>query len=332
MKKEITVRFEDLDPCPAMRGQESFFVEVLSEKYDVRVLTGGVEEPDVLIYSWCGSNNIKWKNCIRIYYTIEMDYPDFNMCDYAIGLSEIALQNRFFHLPVYVVYNDLLRTYERKERFVAGRESADRAFCSTVISNGTTRDPIYFDILNGLEAYRHVDSGGRFNNNIGRCVEDKIGFIKDYKFNLAVENTLCYGYVTEKLIEGLIAGTLPVYWGSDHVKEEFGTEGYININDFEDLPHALDYIKRVDNDEALYLSILQAKPRLPFSYKEWCGKLSAFLSNAIEEGKHVKYNMMFDKMYYERLSYYRMRNTLAGRLYRSYKRYTGRLFHKIKSR
>ena len=330
MKREITVRFEDLDPCAAMSGQEKFFVDVLSEKYDVRVLTDGVEEPDILIYSWCGSNNIKWKNCIRIYYTIEMDYPDFNLCDYAIGLSEITLQNRFFHLPVYVIYNDLLQTYEQMEKPVIGRELSDRAFCSTVISNGTTRDPIYFDILNGLNAYKRVDSGGRFNNNIGQCVSDKIEFIKNYKFNLAIENCLDYGYVTEKLIEGFIADTLPVYWGSDYVKEEFGTTGYININDFKDVSHALDYIKKVDKDDDIYLSMLQAKPRLPYSYKDWCDKLLTFLSNAIEEGKHIKYNTMFDKMYYERLTFYRMRNSFAGRLYRNYKRYTGKVFHKIK--
>lgn len=43
--------------------------------------------------------------------------------------------------------------------------------------------------------------------------DNKVAFLEDSIFNICPENTFAEGYVTEKFIEAVIAGCIPVYWG-----------------------------------------------------------------------------------------------------------------------
>ncbi|MCH5172282.1 MAG: hypothetical protein J1F31_05605 [Erysipelotrichales bacterium] len=277
------------------------------------------EEPDVLLYSCWGMNNLRWRNSIRIYFTAEQDIPDFNLCDYAIGLSYVGMPSRFLHFPFYVFYNDLIRKLENKSFQSYDQQFLNRKFCSTVIS-GPMRHPIYFEIVNQLNNYKRVDSGGKRFNNIGGSVSDKISFIQNYKFNLAIENLNVNGYITEKIPEAFVAQTLPVYWGSDTVKKEFGEGGYINISDFESIEKAIQFIKEVDNDDELYLKILKRGAQPIFTYDQWCEKLFDFLVNAIQHGKQIYDSGMYNVIYNERLFYYKIRNSFPGLVYRKYQR------------
>ena len=318
--KELIVRFEDLDHNHPLMDAESFFVKVLSDKYRVKVLYEGDEEPDVLIYSWLGANNTKWRNSIRIYYTMEMDYPDFNICDYAIGLANIGLPERFMHFPHYVFYDNLLQKYEKKTNRLEPENALNRGFCSTVVSN-LHRNKIYHEMYSMLNEYKPVASGGKFNNNVGGAVTNKVEFIKNYKFNLAFENMNVDGYVTEKIMEAFVAQTIPIYWGSKQVKKEFGEGGYIDISDFSTLDNAINYIKKVDTDDELYMQILSHRAELQYSYDEWFRLLSDFLYNAIEYGKRTEPIMMNARIWGEKYVFYRLRESIPGRLYRWYKRH-----------
>ena len=317
--KDLTVRFEDMDHNYPHMDTEGFFFRVLSDKYNVRVLNSGDEEPDVLIYSWLGSNNVKWRNAIRIYYTMEMDYPDFNTCDYAIGLANIGLPGRFFRFPHYVFYDNLLQKYEGIDNLLKPTEALNRGFCSAVVSN-TYRNRIYHEIYPLLEEYKPIASGGKINNNVGGPVANKIDFIKKYKFNLAFENMNVDGYVTEKIMDAFVAQTIPIYWGSKQVKKDFGVGGYIDVSDFDTLDRAVDYIKKVDADDDLYMRILTHRANLQYNYNEWFGLLSDFLYNSIESGKKTEDLMMTHRIWYERYIFYKIRDSLPGRIYRFYKR------------
>ena len=317
--RNITVRIEDIDTkSPYLIKQPYFFVELLKRKYNVTILTDGNEEPDVLFYSCWGMQHLKWRHCIRIYFTAEQDIPDFNLCDYALGLAHVGMPGRFMHFPFYVFYNDILQKLEKRTN-LEDSQALNRGFCSTVIS-GPMRHPIYFEILNKLNAYKTVASGGRRNNNIGGPVADKLSFIKKYKFNFAIENLDTDGYITEKIPEAFVAGTIPIYWGSKQVKKEFGEGGYINISDFETLDEAIEFIKKVDNDDNLYLQILRCGPHPIYTYDEWCNKLLGFLSHAIEHGKMIYDSGIYNVIYNERMFFYRVRNSVIGQIYRKYQK------------
>ena len=52
--------------------------------------------------------------------------------------------------------------------------------------------------------------GGRYNNNVG-IIKNKILFLSNYKFSIAMENSEGDGYLSEKIIDSFEAGTIPIY-------------------------------------------------------------------------------------------------------------------------
>ena len=55
--------------------------------------------------------------------------------------------------------------------------------------------------------------GRRYKNNVGE-IKNKIDFLSSYKFSIAMENTEGDGYISEKIIDSFISGTIPIYYGS----------------------------------------------------------------------------------------------------------------------
>lgn len=315
--RDLRVRFEGFDNTfPRLLDQAGFITEILGNKYNVIVLEGGDEEPDVLFYSWLGMEHIRWHKCIRIYITMEMDFADFNLCDYAIGLVNMGMPDRYMHFPSYIYFNHLLKKYEQRSTGMDNAAALDRGFCSIVLSNTSFRDPIYEKLFDSLCEYKPVASGGKWRNNTGGCVSDKLDFIRNYKFNLAIENTDVDGYVTEKIIEPFIVGSVPIYWGNSWVKEEFGEGGYINVGDFDSLENAVEFIKKVDADDELYLKMLSSGAQIPFSYDDWCGRLLDFLVHAIEHGKYLSNYELYRIIHKEHYLVYTLRNKLPMKLYR----------------
>ena len=84
---------------------------------------------------------------------------------------------------------------------------------------------------------------------------------KNYRFVLAMENSQVKEYVTEKLLNVLISGAIPIYWGySEWVKRVFNEKCIIFVDDFESLEACADYIVKVDTTPELYQQYLD-EPR-----------------------------------------------------------------------
>lgn len=62
--------------------------------------------------------------------------------------------------------------------------------------------------------FRHNDDDMR-----GKFNDDKIAYLRQFKFNLCPENTNNRGYVTEKIFEAIKAGCVPIYWGNEGYPE-----------------------------------------------------------------------------------------------------------------
>lgn len=116
------------------------------------------------------------------------------------------------------------------------------------------------------ELMRHlsVDSYGKVLHN--RSLDEDLGAaskrqtIKRYKFTLALENARAPDYVTEKLYEPLVAGSVPVYLGAPNVSDLApAPDSFINAGDFAS-PRALaDYLVELDEDESAYAKHLAWK-------------------------------------------------------------------------
>jgi hypothetical protein len=101
--------------------------------------------------------------------------------------------------------------------------------------------------------------GGKYKNNIGGRIRNKIKFLSDYKFSIAMENSEGQGYVSEKILDSFYAGTIPIYYGGYMIDEFINPKSYILIKNENDMLQKIKYIKKIDNDEILYKSILREK-------------------------------------------------------------------------
>ena len=55
----------------------------------------------------------------------------------------------------------------------------------------------------------------------------KMQYVKDFKFNLAYDNSDNRGWITEKMIHPMVVGTIPIYWGAVDVAEEFNKHAFL---------------------------------------------------------------------------------------------------------
>lgn len=279
-KKTIRVKFMDF--CPNFRP----LYRELSQLYNL-VLS---DQPDYVVYGVYDEEHLAYNNCVKICYASECIVPDFNLCDYAIGFDYISFGDRYLRQGLWYVdnYRESALLMQKKHEDVEGILSRKTDFCSFVVSNGGA-DPVRQAAFEALSSYKRVNSGGRFLNNIGlpEGVADKLEFEKRHKFSLAFENQTHPGYASEKLVEAFAAQTVPIYWGDPTITETFNPKAFINALDFDDLDSLVDYVKKVDEDDELYMEMLRQPALLNRSdyVEENQLVLEAFLRNIFDQDK-----------------------------------------------
>tara|TARA_A100001015_G_C14975351_1_gene707006 strand:- start:1241 stop:1783 length:543 start_codon:yes stop_codon:yes gene_type:complete len=109
---------------------------------------------------------------------------------------------------------------------------------------------------NALCEYKQVDSGGKWKNNVGGPVADKIEFQSKYKFVLAIENYSHPGYLTEKFAQAAQSNAVPIYWGDPTIAKFFNSKAFINCHDFDNQKALISHIRLVDEDDNVYKDML----------------------------------------------------------------------------
>jgi hypothetical protein len=181
--------------------------------------------------------------------------PDFDQCDLAFTPHEAPDEPRAIRFPYYAqVLPGLGSLVGRRVPSAADLDRPE--FCSFVASN--PRGPERNTFFRRLYARQKVDSAGRHFNTTGERLADKHSFLRRYRMNLAFENTRSPGYVTEKLVEPLLAGCIPIYWGAPDVYRDFNPGCMINVADFPDFDSAIEHILAVDASPEARLAILNA--------------------------------------------------------------------------
>ncbi len=253
MKDILKVNYTDFWPTFDMK--DNFFHHLLSKKYELVIS----DEPDLLIYSLFGKEDLGGKGhmhykCKKLFYSGENWGPDFSQCDYAFT-GDILPDPRHYRLPYFVICYPPER-YVKPEIDPEAVLASKHKFCNFMVSNpvGKVRNRFF----ERLSKYKHIDSGGKYRNNVGGRVENKANFIKDHKFSLAFENSSYPGYSTEKIVEAFFANSLPIYWGNPLIHEDFNPDAFLNYHAFPSEKQFIEYIKEVDNNDELYLQHLRA--------------------------------------------------------------------------
>lgn len=242
------VRIDFWDFWPGFDRHDNFFTRLLRPRFDLQV----VDDPDFLIHSCFGKRHRSFPG-IRISYTGENRRPDFCVSDFAFSFDYLERKDHC-RLPFYVFrapLEQLLLPSQPPEEILA----AKTGFCCFVYSNSLCRRRNVF--FRKLSRYKRVDSGGRFLNNVGGPVPDKLAFQRQYKFTIAFENSSSPGYTTEKLPEGVAAGSLPIYWGNPLIAREFNPARFLNYHDYNSDEALIERIVELDNDDDQYLEYLR---------------------------------------------------------------------------
>ncbi len=269
--KQIKINFADFG---AINPENNWITNLLRTKYDVQIS----DKPDYLFYATGGQDHHKY-DCIRIFYTGENLIPNFNYCDYAMGFHYLTFADRYYRFPLWALNESNIQSAQNKNFFKNSEEALKREFCACVIGNSRQTDGARFDFFNKLNAYKQIASGGRWNNNVGGPVADKIGFQSHYKFTMAFENTSTEGYATEKIMDAFAAHSIPIYYGDPLITKDFNPDAFINAHDFKSWDDLIEYIKKVDQDDALYLKMLNAPVFQPQALEKYNkAKLLDFLS------------------------------------------------------
>ncbi|MCY6381470.1 glycosyltransferase family 10 domain-containing protein [Hoeflea prorocentri] len=72
-----------------------------------------------------------------------------------------------------------------------------------------------------------------------RKIDTKEEGLLPYRFSVVIENCREEGYFTEKLLDSLLCGTLPIYWGAPDIERYFDPEGMIICRSEEEIKNAI---------------------------------------------------------------------------------------------
>ena len=211
-------------------------------------------------------------NAVKIFYTEENVVPEMEKCDWAFSFEYDEEFNNLKHmrLPCYVFHSknfgeELIKTNNLQKSNIQIKPK----FCNFIYSAQNSNRENFFK---KLSKYKRIDSPGKRLNNsppIGQFEsaqksrahnnwpDQKIEFLKDYKFTIAFENNSRIGYTTEKIYHPMTANSIPIYWGNPKIERDFNTKSFINAHEYKNLSDLVERIIEIDNNEDLYYKYLR---------------------------------------------------------------------------
>lgn len=279
-----TIKINFIDFWSDFDAKKSLAYNILSKHYNVIISNN----PDYIFFNYNSKNHFKYNDCIKIFFTGENIVPDFNICDYAIGFSNLIFSDRYIKMPLFLFYRDDIKRLKLKPKEIKCVPSEKTEFCSFVYSNSYASQK-RIELFKEISKYKKINSGGKLLNNLEdkKNVENKYEFQNKHKFSIACENSSYPNYLTEKLLQSFAANTIPIYWGDPYVKEVFNEKAFINVADYKTYEELLEKIKEIDTNDALYVKILNEKTFCDDNYiDKMYKKYEDFLLNIFNQDKN----------------------------------------------
>lgn len=148
------------------------------------------------------------------------------------------------HLFDYVLTNEK-KLLDKGENFIyypfggcwvelENRKFHDKTKLVSIIASGKRNVPDHF------KRHELIQRWGNVMDVMGRGytpIESITDGLKDYAFHIAMENQKRDLHFSEKLINPIMTGTIPIYWGMPSIGDYFDTRGMIIMNDIEEFPN-----------------------------------------------------------------------------------------------
>ena len=262
---------ENTDP-----NKFSFFQKIFELAFNEEITIGNFNESDILFESVFSDktyiNDKKWKYTIffngesqeRIVYDI---FKNNRHRLSKIPEYDVILTGKFTNKSIKTVNTPLFICYIYSNNYFNLLQNPSpnilvpkKNICA-VISNSNCPKRNYF--LDKLQKIVKIDYAGNFRNNTPKIPgaynsDDILNFYSQYKFVICLENTKQETYITEKIINGFLARTIPIYWGSNNIYDYFNKERFINIPNLSEIVinKVISDIVSIMSDENKYLQMV----------------------------------------------------------------------------
>ena len=251
---------------------EKYFIELLEKVFDEKITLGTFDESELLFESVFSMNTLlyhkKWKHTFL--FSGESDRRVWNsilvgssrkatLDDYSCILKGEKNNKNIINLPLFVYYDHLFQfDYFKNKPLITTIPPKD--VCVIISNANDSEGRNHF--CEKLEQKIKIDYAGNYKNNVPRleyehCTKEFNDFVSQYKFIITMENSKNETYITEKILHGFSANTIPVYWGSDHITDYFNEDRFVNVKNFEkDTMNAIERIVELANDGEKYLEMV----------------------------------------------------------------------------
>lgn len=226
------------------------------------------------VFTICGPEwAIKYQPCdLKIFFAREnlsfrKEWHDFMLnepsIDLSIGFDDITDHANYLHIPFWITWAlDPMESYESIKRKITiwnapeSKSYKNRKFCSFLCSHGDKGREMIFNELSAVDT---IDSCGRWMHNNDTLKadykDDKVKWLKHYRFNLTPENSNAPGYVTEKLLEAIQGGCIPIYWGSNNQPDSdvFNQDAIVFFDMGKDNKDVVNLVSDLNSNERIYM-------------------------------------------------------------------------------
>ena len=264
---------------------------ILKKHFNIEVSA----KPDYVICG-IGGNHFEYMkyDCIRIMLMTENLSPDFTLFDYCIGFDYIDFGDRYFRLPYSLYDKQGIPWIPEKlsEEQACAILKSKKYFCNFIYRHPSAHG-VRERIFDEISKYKRITSAGNYRNNIhgvsqdfsnqgGRMLiekEEKLDYLKKSKFTIASESVVYPGFETEKLIDVFKTHSIPIYYGSDTIRNTFNDKSFINVDE-DNLDNMVNQIVEHDNNDKKYIEMLMECPlKDEFFTKNLYNNFEEFLLN-----------------------------------------------------
>jgi hypothetical protein len=279
---KLTVCFRDF--WRGFNVNDNFLVDALSANFEVEV----ADDAEVCIYSVFGRTHETFRG-LKIQISGEATSPNWRWTDYSIGF-EHRYGDRYLRYPNWCWGID---TRPLLQPLGELRGNHSREFCLFLVGN--PKQSIRNAFFTELSRHRFVTSPGAvFHNAESIDSSDsvdmrqaKLSAMRNFSFNIAMENSQLPGYSTEKISEAFFGGAIPIYWGDPLVNVNFDRRTFLNLASFPSIIELVERVLELDENEQLLEPMLSVAPLHRHTYEEIARpeRLEEFLFGAISRAR-----------------------------------------------
>lgn len=227
-------------------------------------------------YSVFGNNAYIKKKILgkKVFYTAENikknDYC-LDIVDLSLGFQSFTNASNYLYLPGWMLF--LIPPESTEKEIVNIIDRVNSTKNENVIDNAVliARHDIRGTrkmIADGVSDILKITYAGKWRNNTTdlwkKYDDNKIEYLKNFKFNICPENSNTHNYVTEKIFQSFVAGTIPIYYGAENNPEpEIINKASLIYWNKDDNRDNLNLIMNLKLDREKYLSFIEQPKFLP---------------------------------------------------------------------